>query len=78
MYASVCAACHGNNGKTLNFGDAAAPEYVGTLAVDNPWEFLHKVRFGQPASPMPAGLVTGWNIQDIIDVLAHAQTLPEK
>ena len=24
------------------------PEWVGTIAVDNPWEFMHKVRVGQP------------------------------
>ena len=78
LYTSVCAACHGADGKQLNFGDAAAPEYVGTLAVDNPWEFLHKVRSGQPDTTMPSGLVSGWNIQNVIDLLAHAQTLPIK
>ncbi|MBI2847299.1 MAG: c-type cytochrome [Chloroflexi bacterium] len=78
LYSSVCAACHGADGKQLNFGSATEPEYVGTIAVDNPWEFLHKVRFGQPSTSMPAGSVTGWNFQDVLDVLAHAQTLPEE
>ena len=73
-----CAACHGADGKQLNFGDAAAPEYVGTLAADNPWEFMHKVRYGQPSTTMPSGLVTAWSIQDVVDTLAYAQTLPTK
>ena len=51
---------------------------MGTLAVDNPWEFVHKVRAGQPGTSMPSGMVSGWNIQDILDVLAHAQTLPQQ
>ena len=78
LYGGVCAACHGADGKQLNFGSAAAPEYVGTLALDNPWEFVHKVRYGQPAATMPSGLVNGWNLQDVTDLLAHAQTLPAK
>ncbi len=78
FYGSVCAACHGSDGKQLNFGSAEAPEFVGTLALDNPWEFVHKVRFGQAGAAMPSGLVTGWNFQDGIDVLLHAQTLPAK
>ncbi|MBI2852492.1 MAG: c-type cytochrome [Chloroflexi bacterium] len=78
LYDSRCAACHGADGKTLNFGDAEEPEYVGTLALDNPWEFIHKVRFGQPGAPMPSAVEQNWSIQDILDILAHTQTLPGK
>ena len=76
LYAGTCQACHGEDGKTLNFGDAAEPEYVGTIATDNPWEFFHKVRFGQPGAPMPNGLDLGWTLQQIADLLAYAQSLP--
>ena len=78
LYDSRCGACHGADGKMLNFGSAAAPEYVGTLALDNPWEFLHKVRFGNPAAAMPTGVEQQWSIQDMIDMLSHTQTLPVK
>lgn len=76
----ICAACHGPDGKKLNFGKPDDPEYVGTIAKDNPWEFLHKVRVGQPGSdpPMPTGVELGWKLQDILDILAYSQTLPEK
>ncbi|MBI2952955.1 MAG: c-type cytochrome [Chloroflexi bacterium] len=75
MYTDTCAACHGADGKTLNFGSEQEPEWVGTIAVDNPQEFLHKVTFGQPGAPMPAGVQLGWTLGDAADVLAHAQTL---
>jgi thiosulfate dehydrogenase len=76
----LCTACHGPEGKKLNFGKPDQPEYVGTIAKDNPWEFLHKVRAGQPGSdpPMPTGLEMGWKLQDVLDILAYSQTLPEK
>ncbi len=80
LYNGLCAACHGPAGTKLNFGTPEEPEYVGTIAKDNPQEFLHKTRFGQPGSepPMPATIDLGWSIQDVLDVLAHAQTLPAK
>lgn len=78
LYDVSCAACHGADGKLLNFGSAEKPEYIGTLALDNPWELLHKIRFGQPGAAMPSGVEQQTAIQDMIDILAHAQTLPDK
>lgn len=76
LYQAVCAACHGFDGKTLNFGDEKTPEYVGTLAASNPWEAMHKVRNGQPGSQMPNLRV--FDLQTSIDIIAYAQTLPTK
>ena len=77
LFDGTCKACHGDDGKTLNFGDDASPEYLGTIAADNPWEFFHKTSVGQPGTPnMPAALGLGWAQQDIIDVLTYVQTLP--
>ena len=77
---AVCGACHGPDGKKLNFGTDKAPEYVGTIAKSNPQEFLHKIRMGQPGSQpaMPGALVMGWDLKQVVDVLAYSQTLPEK
>ncbi|MDO8673661.1 MAG: c-type cytochrome, partial [Dehalococcoidia bacterium] len=75
IYGKACAGCHAADGTTFNFGTAASPEYVGTIAKDNPWEFTHKVRFGQPGTSMPAAIEMGWSLQDVMDVLAYAQTL---
>jgi thiosulfate dehydrogenase len=76
-FQNICAPCHGFDGKALNFsGDPADPEYVGTVAADNPWETLHKIRNGQPGQPMPALRVLP--MQDSVDILTYAQTLPTK
>lgn len=79
LFNSSCSAsaCHGADGKAINFGSNTTPEYLGTLANGNPWEVLHKIRAGQPdVAPMPPGLVNGWSLQDSLNVLAHLQTLP--
>ena len=74
----TCAACHGLDGAEMNFGSMEEPEYVGTVAVENPWEFLHKDAFGHPGVPMPAGLALGFTLEDLANLLAYAQTLPTK
>jgi thiosulfate dehydrogenase len=75
LYMSTCTLCHGEDGQMINFHDADDPEYVGTIAVDNPWEFIHKVRNGQPGTLMPAVFDAGWSVQDMLDLLSFAQTL---
>lgn len=44
------------------------------MAKNNPWEFLHKLRFGHPASPMPPFEVLGLTAQDAADVGLYVQT----
>ena len=78
LFESVCKICHGVDGKTINFGDDSNPEYFGTVAADNPWEFYNKASVGVPGETMPAGLNLGWKTQDILDLLTYAQTLPTK
>ena len=69
----TCIVCHGADGTAINFGTYASPEYLGTIAVHNPWEFLHKVRMGQPASPMPSWLSGGGTNQGAADIGRYAQ-----
>jgi thiosulfate dehydrogenase len=73
-----CAECHGDDGKLINFGDEDEAEFVGTIANDNPWEFLHKAANGQPGTHMLSGRNMGWSWQDLVDLLAFAQSLPTK
>ncbi|MEH6470475.1 MAG: c-type cytochrome [Halopseudomonas sp.] len=76
FYQNICATCHGYDGKQLNFKQAPKAEFIGTVAQANPWETLHKIRNGQPGSPMVAlGMLS---IQDQVDLLAYCQTLPAK
>lgn len=75
-YSDHCSSCHGGDGQYLNFGTALDPEYVGSVANQNPWEFLHKIRFGHPASSMPSGDLLGWSRAITDDIGAFSQTLP--
>lgn len=76
IFGTNCVACHGTDGRQINFGTSGIPEYMGTIANDDPGLFFHKVRFGQPGSTMPAGVVLGWTMQDNLDLFGYAQTLP--
>ncbi|GAB4504981.1 MAG: hypothetical protein Fur0043_19760 [Anaerolineales bacterium] len=78
LFNGVCASCHGEDGTAINFADGEEKEFVGTVAADNPWEFFNKATVGQPGAAMPAGWSLGWTQQDIIDLIAFAQTLPTK
>jgi cytochrome c553 len=77
LYESVCAACHGKDGTTIKFRFEGLDGTLGTLAVLDPWRFLHKTRYGTPGTPM--GKVVGvdqqWTAQQGRDVLLYAQTL---
>lgn len=70
--------CHGKWGTAINFGDAEKPEFVGTIAHDNPWEFIHKVRVGQPGTRMPSAILNEWSQRDILNLLSFARTLPKE
>ncbi|MDT8274402.1 MAG: cytochrome c, partial [Desulfomonilia bacterium] len=69
--------CHGVAGTAINFGDADNPEFVGTLANENPWEFMHKVRAGQPGTTMPSAIINEWSEKELLDLLAFSRTLPK-
>jgi len=75
-FQTICAVCHGFDGKAMNFGNEEEPEFVGTVANENPWELLHKIRFGQPGVGMIS--LMALDVRDLADILAYAQTLPEK
>lgn len=70
--------CHGRTGHMINFGDEKEPEFVSTIAKKNPWEFIHKVRVGQPGTRMRSGIILGWSDDDVRDVLAYTRILSEE
>jgi mono/diheme cytochrome c family protein len=78
LYEGVCAACHGKDGSTIKFRFDGQDATLGTLAVLDPWRFLHKTRYGTPGTEM--GKVVGvdqqWTPQQGRDVLLYAQSLP--
>lgn len=77
IYNDSCASCHGDNGDQINFGNAQNPLYLGDMAVADPWQSLHKIRFGTPNSErMPAYEDENWSLSMMANVLAYSQTLP--
>lgn len=76
FFQTICANCHGYDGKEMNFKDPPDVEYVGTVARNNPWEALHKIRFGQPGVGMVSLSVL--KVQEQVDILSYIQTLPAK
>jgi thiosulfate dehydrogenase len=75
----ACMICHGADGLLAPPGadPATYDDFVGLIANENPWEFQHKVRFGQPGTTMPSSVAGGGTTQDVADLGAFSQTLPE-
>ncbi len=91
-YKRECMLCHGNAGKMRNLSHIKDKKrYMGDVANKNPWETMHKIRFGHPGMRytdkydangkprvnMPAmlGVVP---LQAQIDLLAYLVTLSKK
>lgn len=82
FFQTICAICHGFDGSQMvsksatelaAFGDRG---YLGSIASDNPYETLHKIRNGQPGVGMAALRVL--SVQDQVDVVAYMQTLRKR
>ncbi len=82
FFQTICAICHGFDGAEMvsksqtemaTFGDRGL---LGTLASENPWESLHKIRNGQPGVGMVALRVL--SVRDQVDVLSYMQTLTKR
>lgn len=71
---TICATCHGFDGRLLNWGTRDKPAYIGTEARKLPDEVLHKIRHAHPGAAMVS--LQALRLKDAIDLLAYAQTLP--
>lgn len=59
LFKKQCTKCHGEQGDALNLGKKDAPAYLANLASENPWEVLHKIRFGHPDAKMDISKIQG-------------------
>ena len=75
LYTANCTVCHGVDGLAQPPGSTGFDDFPGLIANENPWEFQHKVSFGQPGTAMPA-LADGITVEEIGDLGAFVQTLP--
>jgi mono/diheme cytochrome c family protein len=69
-YETVCSNCHGATGTKIK--DMPA---LGKL-MGNPWEILHKIRYGQPKEQMPA--LVAFDPQVATDIMAYIAELPKE
>jgi len=76
-----CSSCHGLDGKTIDFidaNDATSPnKFIEESALENPWAFIHAIRFGKPSTTMN-GLYSNEDfslssLQSAINILAYSQ-----
>ncbi|KHD06367.1 hypothetical protein PN36_06965 [Candidatus Thiomargarita nelsonii] len=67
-----CESCHGADGNKIS------KLFVGAAANGNPWEVLHKIRFGYPGTSMSSAVEKGLSLQKQLDILSYAQTLPQE
>ncbi len=69
-YNTVCAGCHGKDGKL--------PKEMKPFGAQmgNPWEVMHKILNGQPAEQMPA--LRALPREVVADIMAHMTTLPKE
>lgn len=73
-FETICAACHGYDGRTLGFWDGETLTYLGTEAGQHPAKVFHMARFGHPGEPMVALYLL--LPATVADILAFTQTLP--
>ncbi len=78
LYQESCSDCHGPEGMAIDFkANVTKTETISAISNGNPWEFMHKERFGQPTeADMPPAIDAGWTVDEQTSVLAYAQTLP--
>ena len=83
-YDRSCVSCHGADGLTNPFDaipnqPGSSPgydHYPQVVANDNPWEFQHKVRFGQPGTNMPLLVAENITPTALANLGAYVQSLP--
>ncbi len=74
IFQSVCAACHGFDGRAMDWGDDDGPAYVGTESRAAPDEVFGKILNGHPGVAMVN--LRAFGAEAIHDTLSYAATLP--
>ncbi len=74
IFQSVCAACHGFDGRFLDWGDTGDPAYIGTEAAAAPDEVFNKIQNAHPGEAMAN--LRAFGPDTVGDVLTYVATLP--
>jgi mono/diheme cytochrome c family protein len=65
LFQESCSDCHGPEGTAIDFkANVTKTETISAIANGNPWEYFHKVRFGQPTvADMPPAIYAGCSVE---------------
>jgi mono/diheme cytochrome c family protein len=74
IFQTTCAACHGFDGRLIDWGEDGGHNYVGTEARELPDEVMHKILNAHTGVQMIN--LRAFPLSDAIDVLSYAATLP--
>ncbi len=74
IFQTICATCHGFDGKLLDWGEEGRHAYVGTEAASLPDEVFNKILNSHPDVQMVN--LRAFPVEDAAAVLARAATLP--
>jgi thiosulfate dehydrogenase len=74
IYQTVCAACHGFDGRFMDWGDDGEHAYVGTEATTVPDEVLNKILNAHTGVAMVN--LRAFPLDAAVDVLSYTATLP--
>lgn len=75
IFQGICAACHGFDGRAMDWGDADESAFVGTEAVAAPDEVFGKIMNGHPGVAMIN--LRPFGADAVLDALSYAATLPQ-
>lgn len=74
IFQTTCAACHGFDGRALDWGEGEGHNFVGTEAAELPDEVYNKISNAHPGAAMIN--LRALSHEDRVNVLAYIATLP--
>ena len=74
IFQNTCAACHGFDGRALDWGEGDSHNYVGTEAAELPDEVFNKISNTHPGAAMIN--LRAFSVEDRVSVMAYIAGLP--
>lgn len=74
IFQTTCAACHGFDGRALDWGTDGGHNFVGTEAAELPDEVFNKISNAHPGAAMIN--TRAFSVEDRINLMAYIATLP--
>jgi thiosulfate dehydrogenase len=74
IFQTTCAACHGFDGRALDWGEGDSHNYIGTEAAELPDEVFNKISNTHPGAAMIN--LRAFSVEDRVSVMAYIAGLP--